>query len=344
VAFLREEVDHAIERLVRAVGMQGRHREVTGFGERAIERMGLIFRTFVDLILVLAGLPLLFLLWTVTWIDFRAIFNTAFFGFRIGDITVSPWSVLFVFFILFSGIALTNLVIRWLDSRILSQTRVDKGVQDSLRKGASYTGYILAAGFALGAAGLDFSNLAIVAGALGVGIGFGLQSIVNNFVSGLILLAERPVRVGDWIVLDSGEGLVKRINVRSTEIETFDSCTIIVPNSTLVSTAVKNWTHDDGMGRFLVAVSVPLDSDAERVRDTLMELARSHPKVLTYPEPGVALAKFGPWSLDFELRAHVADVFEAGQVASDLRFALLKAFAEKGITIATPPALMPAKT
>jgi small-conductance mechanosensitive channel len=319
-------------------------RRFTGFGERAIERIGLVFRILVDVLLVLAGLPLLFLLWTVTWVDFRAIFNSAFFGFKIGNITISPWSLLLVLAILIGGVILTKLVIRWFDHRVLSQTRVDKGVQDSLRKGASYTGYLLAGALALGAAGIEFSNIAIVAGALGVGIGFGLQSIVNNFVSGLILLAERPVRVGDWVVLDAGEGLVKRINVRSTEIETFDQCTIIVPNSMLVANAVKNWTHDDGMGRFLVAVSVPIDSDAGKVSDALLELARSHPKVLTYPEPQVALAKFGPWSLDFELRALVADVFEAGHVASDLRFALLKSFAEKGITIATAPALMAPKT
>ena len=318
-------------------------RRFTGFGERAIERIGLVFRILVDLLLVLAGLPLLFLLWTVTWVDFRAIFNSAFFGFKIGNITISPWSVLLVLAILIGGVILTKLVIRWLDHRVLSQTRVDKGVQDSLRKGASYSGYTLAAALALGAAGIEFSNIAIVAGALGVGIGFGLRTIVDNFVSGIILLAERPVRVGDWVVLDAGEGLVKRINVRSTEIETFDQCTIIVPNSMLIAGAVKNWTHDDGMGRFLVAVSVPLDSDAEKVRETLMELARSHPKVLTYPEPAVALVRFGPWSLDFELRALVADVFEAANIASDLRYALLKAFAEKGITIATAPALMPPK-
>jgi small-conductance mechanosensitive channel len=315
-------------------------RRFTGFGERAIERMGLVFRTLVDLLLVLAGLPLLFLLWTVTWVDFRAILNSAFFGFKIGDITISPWSLLLVAAIFIGGIILTKLLIRWLDSRILSQTRVDKGVQDSLRKGGSYLGYILAALLAFGAAGIDLSSLAIVAGALGIGVGLGLQPIVNNFVSGLILLIERPVRVGDWVVLDSGEGLVKRINVRTTEIETFDQCTLIVPNSMMAATAVKNWTHDDGMGRFLIAVSVALDSDAEKVRDTLVEVARSHPKVLTYPEPVAILAKFGQWSLDFEMRPLVADVFDAGNVASDIRFALLKAFAEKGITIATPPASM----
>ncbi len=315
-------------------------RKLTGLGERGIERLGLLFRIIVDIILLVAGLPLLFVLWTFTWVDFRSLANTALFGFKVGDITLSPWSVIVVLLVLAFGIVLTNLLVRWLDRRILAETRVDKGVQDSLRKGASYTGYFIAALMAFTAAGLDFTNFAFLAGALGIGIGFGLQSIVNNFVSGLILLAERPVRVGDWVSLASGEGIVKRINVRSTEIETFDSCVIIVPNSNLITEPVKNWTHGDTMGRFTVAVTVAYGSDAEQVRDQLLAVARSHPKVLTYPEPQVTLVRFGINGLDFEIKANVADVFEAHFVASDLRYAILKTFAEKAITIPLPPRLI----
>ncbi len=312
-------------------------RRVSGMGERAIERAGLLFRTFVDILLVLLGLPLLFLLWTVTWIDFRALANKAFFGFDVGSVTVSPWSILLVAFVLFSGIAFTKLFVRWLNRRILLETRIDKGVQDSVRKGATYAGYIIAAGFALTTAGLEFSNLAIIAGALGVGIGFGLQSIVNNFVSGLILLAERPIRVGDWVSIPAGEGLVKKINVRATEIETFDGCSIIVPNSNLITEPVKNWTHSDTMGRFTVNVSVAYDSDAEKVKELLLQLTKAHPNVLTYPEPVVTLQKFGTYSLDFEIKGTVGDIFYGVFVASDVRFAILKAFHEKGIVIPQPP-------
>ena len=311
-------------------------RRVSGLGERAIERAGLLFRTVVDIILVLIGLPILFLLWTVTWIDFRALANKAFFGFDVGNVTVSPWSILLVALVLFSGIAITKLFVGWLNRRILLETRIDKGVQDSVRKGATYAGYIIAAGFALTAAGLEFSNLALVAGALGVGIGFGLQSIVNNFVSGLILLAERPIRVGDWVSIPAGEGLVKKINVRATEIETFDGCSIIVPNSNLITESVKNWTHSDTMGRFTVNVSVAYDSDAEKVKELLLQLTKAHPNVLTYPEPVVTLQKFGTYSLDFEIKGTVSDIFYGVLVASDLRFAILKAFAEKSIVIPQP--------
>ena len=311
-------------------------RRVTGLGERAIESAGLLFRTVVDILLVLIGLPLLFLLRTATWVNFRALANKVFFGFDIGSVTVSPWSILLVVLVLISGVAITKLFVRWLNLRILLETRIDKGVQDSVRKGATYAGYIIAAGFALTAAGLEFSNLAIVAGALGVGIGFGLQSIVNNFVSGLILLAERPIRVGDWVSIPAGEGLVKKINVRATEIETFDGCSIIVPNSNLITESVKNWTHSDTMGRFTVNVSVAYDSDAEKVRELLLQLTKAHPNVLTYPEPVVTLQKFGTYSLDFEIKGTVGDIFYGVFVSSDLRFAILKAFAEKGIVIPQP--------
>ena len=311
-------------------------RRVSGIGERSVERTGLLFRVVVDVILVLIGFPIFFLLWTVTWVDFRALVNKAFFGFDVGSVTISPWSILLVGFILFGGIALTKLFVRWLNKRILAETRIDKGVQDSLRKGATYAGYIVAAGIALTAAGLNFSNLAIIAGALGVGIGFGLQSIVNNFVSGLILLAERPVRVGDWVSVAAGEGLVKKINVRATEIETFDGCSIIVPNSNLITEVVKNWTHSDTMGRFTVNVSVAYDSDVELVKALLFQLTKAHPNVLTYPEPVVTLQKLGTYSLDFEIKGTVGDIFYGVFVASDIRISILKAFKEKDIVIPVP--------
>ena len=315
-------------------------RRITGLGERAIERLGLVLRTGVDLLLVTAGVPLLVLLWTLTWVDFNGIINTLALGVKVGEITISPGLVIMVLAVLAGGVIATKLFNRWLQRRILGDTRINRGVQESILKGSTYAGYILALGFALTAAGLDFSNLAIIAGALGVGIGFGLQSIVNNFVSGLIILAERPIRVGDWVSLPTGEGVVRRINVRSTEIETFDSCSIILPNSLLVTEPVRNWTHNDNMGRFLVAVTVDYGSDAELVKKILLEAAREHEKVLTHPQPNVTLARFSQSGLDFELRAYVADILEGAGVASDLRFALLGLFAEKGISIAHPVALM----
>jgi small-conductance mechanosensitive channel len=316
-------------------------RRVTGLGESAIERIGLLFRTVADILIVLIGLPALFVNWAVTWVDFRALFNSAFFGFRVGDITLSPYSIFLALAILIAGVVVTRLITRWLDGRILSELRVDKGVRDSVWKGATYTGYVLAAGFALTAAGLDFSNVAIVAGALSVGIGFGLQSVVNNFVSGLILLAERPIKVGDWVQVASGEGLVSRIKVRSTEIQTFDNCTIIVPNSSMISEPVKNWTHGDPSGRFGVQVNADYGHDPGEICELLVKLALDHPKVLRYPAPVATLAAFAQTGMSFDLRAHVADIFDGNVVASDIRIAIANAFKERNIAIpiiqAPPP-------
>ncbi len=308
-------------------------RTITSMGDRGISRLSLTFRTLADILVIVLGVPWLLALWTVTWVDFRSFANTALVGFRVGNVTVSPFDIASLVGILALGIILTRFITRWLDRRILTQTRLNKGVQDSMRTGANYIGYILAGGFALSAAGFDFSNIAIIAGALGVGIGFGLQSIVNNFVSGLILLAERPIRVGDWVVTGDGEGIVKKINVRSTEIETFDNCTIIVPNSNLITSSVRNWTHNDTLGRFLVTVAVAHGSDVDAVASCLMQVVSAHSKVLRFPHPIVQLARFSNYAIEFETRGHVADVFEAVQVASDLRFAIYKVFKEKGIII-----------
>jgi potassium-dependent mechanosensitive channel len=308
-------------------------RSFANLGDRGISRLSLTFRTIADVLLVFIGIPWLLGLWTVTWVDFRSLFNYALVGFRVGNVTISPLNILSLILILVLGVALTRFITSWLDKRVLTQTRLNKGVQDSMRTGANYAGYVLAAAFALSAAGFDFSSFTIVAGALGVGIGFGLQSIVNNFVSGLILLAERPVRVGDWVVTGAGEGIVKKINVRSTEIETFDNCTIIVPNSNLITEAVRNWTHRDTLGRFLVTVGVAHGTDADQVSKILNDVVSAHPKILRYPPALVQLSKFAPNAMEFELRGHVADVFDAAQVASDLRFNIARRFLADGIII-----------
>ncbi len=186
------------------------------------------------------------------------------------------------------------------------------------------------------AAGLDLSNIAIVAGALSVGIGFGLQSIVNNFVSGLILIFERPIKQGDWVVVGNEEGHVKKIKVRATEIETFDRASVIIPNSDLISGTMKNWTHKSKLGRLEVRVGVSYDADEEKVRDILTQIASEHSGVLTRPEPYVLFMDFGASSLDFELRCFLKDIENKMSIASDLRFSIRKAFQDEGIEIPFP--------
>ena len=310
-------------------------RRLTGLGDRGVSRLSTLFRTFIDLALVVFCLPLLFLNWTVTWISFSGLIDRAFDTFKIGDISFSLSSIALIIAILAVGFIITRLVTQWLNARVLSQTQIDQGVRDSVVKGANYAGYVAATGFAFSAAGLDFSNLAIIAGALGVGIGFGLQSIVNNFISGLILLAERPVRAGDWVDVKGAEGIIKQINVRSTEIETFDNCTIIVPNSLLITEPVKNWTHRDTIGRFVVTVVSGVSADPAKVKDIILKAAKDHALVLYHPEPLVVLREFGKEGYIFDLKAYVGDIMSGAMVASDIRLAVLAAFKESGIPLPT---------
>ena len=194
-----------------------------------------------------------------------------------------------------------------------------------------YVGVSLAALISVSYAGFDITSLAIVAGALSVGIGFGLQSIVNNFVSGLILLVERPIKVGDWIVVGDQQGNVRRISVRSTEIETFDRASLIVPNSELVSGRVLNWTHRNLLGRVLLKVNTDVRADAELVVSILETVAKQQKLVVPMPSPMAALDLIAPDHLEFSLRVTLSDVTASGRVKSDMHIAVLKEFRSAGI-------------
>jgi len=311
-------------------------RDRMAISRSAIERLGIGFSTVVDLLLVLAGVPLLFGLWWFNWIDYGAAVSAFFTGFQVGDVTVTPWSMVLAILIFAGGFIFMRVASYWLDRRVLSRASFDEGVRNSILTATRYILTALAVIFAASAAGLDFSNLALVAGALGVGIGFGLQSIVNNFVSGLILLAERPIKVGDWVILTGGEGIVKRINVRSTEIETFDRATVIVPNSSLISDVVKNRTHADRLGRSVVTVSVEYGCDPERVSAILEEIGRTHPSALMVPAPFARFVNFGEFGMDFTLYVFIGEVSDVSTVESDLRFEIWRRFEAEGIAIATP--------
>jgi small-conductance mechanosensitive channel len=225
---------------------------------------------------------------------------------------------------------------RWLAEKLRTGTRLDLGMRNAIVSGVGYSGWVLAIVIAIATVGLDLSNLALVAGALSVGVGFGLRTVVENFVAGVLLLIERPIKEGDWIVTAGYEGTVKRISVRSTEIETFDRASVILPNAELIAQPVQNWTHKSRMARIILPVGVAYGSDTANVRDILLACAEEHTQVQRYPEPYVIFQQFGESSLDFELRCYVKDTDFVLSCKSDLNFAIDKAFREQGIEIPFP--------
>ncbi|UCE88205.1 MAG: mechanosensitive ion channel family protein [Pseudomonadota bacterium] len=261
-------------------------------------------------------------------------------GFKVGTVHIDPLRIVEAVLILALLLALNGWIRRRFEKKWLAKTRMDRGARESVATITGYVGVTIVLLIALSVAGMDFSNLAIIAGALSLGIGFGLQNIVNNFVSGLILLFERPVKTGDWIVVGGVEGYVKRISIRSTQIQTFDRADVIVPNSELVSGQVTNWMLHDMRGRVRVPVGVAYGSDTAAVKDVLLSVANEHPDVITdgilAPPPRVLFVRFGDSSLDFELRAHVRDVDRRMVVISDLNFAIDATFREKNIEIPFP--------
>lgn len=278
-------------------------------------------------------------IWQVSSATLEHIEETLIKGFPLGTFQVIPYRILMAIAVFAALVTLA----RWLQTRMerhwLRYARMDHGARDAM---VTITGYVMitvAAVIGLGVAGFEFGNLAIIAGALSVGIGFGLQNIVNNFVSGLILLFERPVKTGDWIVVGSTEGYVKRISIRSTQITTFDHADVIVPNSELISQQVTNWMLYDTQGRARIPVGVAYGSDTQKVKEVLEKVAREHPKVITngsYPDPRVLFLGFGDSALNFELRCFVRNIDERLSVVSDLNFAIDAAFRAEGIEIPFP--------
>jgi small-conductance mechanosensitive channel len=259
-------------------------------------------------------------------------------GFTIGSLNVVPSRILMA--LLSLGVLVA--VSAWLKRRLqqnLAKTPMERGAREAIVTMSGYVGIAVAIIVALGIAGLDFSNLALIAGALSVGIGFGLQNIVNNFISGLILLFERPVKTGDWIVVGDTEGYVKRIRIRSTQIQTFDRADVIVPNAELISGQVTNWMLHDAMGRAVVPVGVAYGSNTQKVREILLKVAAEHPEVMSGangPAPYVLFREFGDSSLNFELRCYIKNIDHRLTVISDLNFAIDAAFRDNGIEIPFP--------
>ncbi|WP_428686775.1 mechanosensitive ion channel domain-containing protein [Roseibium sp.] len=316
---------HAVLLIIKAVMNKGYGEEVPGLVSIA-----------VAFVLSLVFLPLIAMTWGARATDIVEVWRLLTTGIQIGDIRLSLDSFLILVCVFGVGLFVTRWLQSLLKKSVLPQTRLDTGAQTAMVTGLGYVGLTLSVLIAVATAGMNLSSLAVVAGALSVGIGFGLQTIVSNFVSGIILLIERPVKEGDWIEVSGQSGYVRKISVRSTRIETFDRHDVIIPNSELIAGTVKNMTLSTRSGRLILPVGVAYGSDLEKVKSILLEAASGHSGIVRYPAPMVLFTGLGDSSLDFELRCFLKNVETIMTTQSDLYFTIYNELGGAGIEIPFP--------
>lgn len=255
---------------------------------------------------------------------------------KVGDFTLAPQALFTALAVLVAGFVVIRVIKNWLSERYFPNTTLEPGMRSSIVTLMGYVGGVVVIAVALAGLGISVERIAWVASALSVGIGFGLQAIVQNFISGLILLAERPVKVGDWVVLGDTEGDVRRVNVRATEIQLSDRSTVIVPNSEFITKTVRNMTLTGAPGRVLLRLPAPLDTDAQRMREVILAAFCSHEGILPAPEPIVQLEGILSGTLTFLAIGYVSNPRNVGGVRSDLLFSILSSLRDAGLALSPP--------
>ncbi|MBT8346526.1 MAG: mechanosensitive ion channel, partial [Desulfofustis sp.] len=298
-----------------------------------------ILGIFLKIYIVLGALVLVLHQWGVSARDNDRLWNFFFQGFSMGGFAISPARVTLALLLFVVGWPAIEYFKQFLNRGWLTSAGLSKNDRETFLTISGYLGYAAITLIILAVAGVKLTGLTVIIGALSVGIGFGLQNVVNNFISGLILMFEKPIKKGDWILVGTTEGYVKKISIRSTIVQTFDRADVIVPNSELISSQVINMMFDDQRGRLRVSVGVAYGSDTNLVMQLLLDAANGHDQVITdgsTPEPRVIFQAFGDSSLNFDLLVHLKDIDMKMRVRNDLHLIIDKAFKENGVEIPFP--------
>ena len=261
-------------------------------------------------------------------------------GKLLGNLNIVPRDILLAVVIFFGGLFAIRVLKRWLSERLLPETDMDAGMRASLVTLVGYLGFLFLATLVMSTLHINLTSLTWVVSALSVGIGFGLQQIVQNFISGLILLTERPVKVGDWVSLAGVEGDIRRINVRATEIQMSDRSTVIVPNSQFISQNVRNVTMGNALGVVGITLTLPLETDASRVREVLLKAFKEHEAVLDAPATSVTFKDLTTSGMVIGVSGYVAGPRQVSGARSDLLFTILGQLRDEGISLSSPQSMV----
>lgn len=257
--------------------------------------------------------------------------------YKVNEVPFTPMKILLlvlsIVLLFYISIKIKNIFL----DKLLSRSSMSRGSKYAIASISRYIVFVLGLLVILSQVGFDLDTLTVIFGALGVGIGFGLQHIINNFVSGIIILLEKPIQVGDRVEVEGIEGDVIEISMRATKVKTNDNVTHIVPNGEFISKRVINWSHGDPKVRRRIPVGVAYGSDPEKIRELLLEVAKEEPAVMDDPEPDVFFEDFGDSSLNFLLRVWTVELTSRpGLLKSKLNFAIAKKFKENDIKIPFP--------
>lgn len=310
-----------------------------GMSQRTSQTSVGFIQLIADLVIWIGFLVYLIYVWDESGTTLDRLFELVIFGGTVGNIQLVPLNIILGILVFTGLLIVIGWTKRWIDRRWLQHLVIERGAREALITLLGYVGFIFALLIGLTQAGVELGGLVWISTALALGIGFGMQEIANNFVSGLILLFERPIRAGDFVTVGDVDGFVRSIRIRATEIESLDNQNILVPNSQLISGRVTNWVLRDTYGRVRLNVGVAYGSDVEVVRDILEVCATEHPEVITdgrAPGPRALFMSFGDSSLNFELRVRINRIDRRFSVISDLNFAINAAFREANIVIPFP--------